>query len=270
MFKNATRKNMRILAIGAATFVASAMFATFAPAASLKDIDNRDRPLLMAPAKAAPEAASSWTGVWAAALASYNMANSEMNFDIFGEVEGDRETANLAHLDGFGGEGWSGDLQVGADAQIGRFVFGGFAEWGFGGIESEASVFEGAARLDVEQSDSWAALARLGITSSDNRTLFYGAIGYGCTNFEARLRVGEDSASRDYEFCGVPFEAGVEHKFTNNVRGKLAARYTAYDEETVFSFGDDEFGGRLTAEPGVFAVKAGVVISTSGFSVFGE
>lgn len=230
---------------------------------SMKDTDNRDRPLLLAPAKAAPGVAS-WTGIWAAALASYNMSNSELNFDIFGETEEGRETVNLAHVDGFGGEGWSGDLQLGGDVQIGRFVLGAFGEYSFGGVESQVSVFEGAARLDVEQQDGWAILGRLGISTEDNRTLFYGAAGWACADVEAKIRAGDESASRDFDFCGIPAEIGVEHKFTDNVRGKLAARYTWYDEETVLRFGDDEFGGRLTAEPGVFSVKAGVVISTTG------
>lgn len=239
-----------------------------ASAASLKDIDNRDRPLLAR--EAVVTSNGSWSGLWAAALAGYSMSNSELNFDIFAETEDGRESANLAHVDGFGGEGWDFTAQLGGDIQLGRFVVGAFGEYAFGGIESKISIFEGSARLDVEQQDSASILARAGITTSDNNTLIYVATGYTWMNVEATLRAGDESESRDYDFGGIPLELGVEHKFGPNVRGKLAARYTWFDEETVLELGDEEFGGRLTAEPGVFSVKAGVVISTSGLSVFGN
>lgn len=232
---------------------------------SSKDIDAGDRPAIgvsIAPVE------SSWTALWGAALAGYSMSNTELNFDIFGETEGGRETFNVANVNGFGGEGFTGDLQIGGDVQLGRFVVGAFAEYSFGGIESSASVFDNAARLDVEQNDSWSILARLGITSGNS--LFYVASGYTETSVEATLRAGDESESREFDFSGIPLELGVEHKFSQNVRGRLAARYTWLDEETVARFGDEEFGGSLTAEPGVWQVKAGVVISTGGLGIFAD
>lgn len=241
---------------------------------SMKDTDNRDRPFLVAPAKSAPGITNSWTSVWAAALASYNMSNSVLNFDR--NYDFDRETPlawnNAARLDGFGGEGFSGDVQIGGDVQFGRIVAGVFGEYSFGGIESSASVspiFMDSASLSVEQQDSYSILARLGVTSSDSNTLLYVASGYTWTTVEATLRVGEGSAKEEFEFGGIPLELGVEHKFGPNVRGRLAGRYTWFGEETVAerSFGQSELSERLTAEPGIFSIKAGVVISTSGGSL---
>jgi hypothetical protein len=231
---------------------------------STKDVDAADRPFLNV-TSAEP---SSWTALWGAALAGYSMSNTELSFDIFGEGEEGPESFNVAKVDGFGGEGFQGDLQLGGDVQIGRFVVGAFGEYSFGGIESSASIFDGAGRLKVEQDDKWSILARAGITSGD--TLFYVASGYTETTFTAKVSAGDDSSSRELDFSGIPLEFGVEHKFSPNVRGRLAGRYTWLDEETVFRFGDEEFGGKLNAEPGIFEIKAGVVITTGGLNVFGQ
>jgi opacity protein-like surface antigen len=236
--------------------------------AAAADISLKDSPYQRGVITSAPEASAPWSGLWAAALAGYRMSNTVLDLDVYGETEGGRETFNLAHVDGFGGEDFHGDLQLGGDVQLGRFLVGAFAEYSFGGIESQVSIFEGAGRLDVEQDDSWSILARAGIISGE--TLFYVASGYTETTFKAKVSAGDESASRDLDFSGIPLEIGVEHRFSPNVRGRLAGRYTWLDEETVFKFGDEDNGVRLNAEPGIWEVKLGVVISTSGLNVFGN
>lgn len=223
-------------------------------AASLKDPASREPITISVPSSA------TWSGLWAAALAGYNMSNTVLDAEVFGP----RHDFEIANIDGFGGESWSGDVQLGGDVQIGRFVVGAFGEYSFGGTESQIRVFDGFGRLDVEQKDSYSILARAGVVTSDNNTLFYLASGYTWTEAEATLRFGDDSVKRSYDFGGVPLELGVEHKFGPNVRGRLAGRYTWFGKETVFEDEAEGYGARLTAEPGVFAVKAGVVISTSG------
>lgn len=222
---------------------------------------SKDTPAHVLPALPA-QTESSWTSIWAAALGSYNMSNTELSLDIFARSEEETQRANLAKVDGFGGEGGGAELQIGGDVQVGRLVLGAFVEYGVGGIESSASILNNAARLDVEQQDSFCVLGRVGIPSGN--TLFYGASGWCQYNFEATLRAGDETFKRDLEFNGIPLELGVEHKFTPNIRGRLAGRYTFLDEETVARFGDEDCGGSLNAEPGVFSVKAGIVISTSG------
>lgn len=206
------------------------------------------------------ETPATWTSLWAAALAGYNMSNTELSADIFNR----EDSLNIARVDGFGGEGFSSDVQLGGDVQLGRFVVGAFGEYSFGGTESEVSVFEGAGRLNVEQKDSYSILARAGVVTSDNNTLLYAATGYTWTEVDATLRLGNDIERRNFDFEGIPLELGVEHKFGPNVRGRLAGRYTWFDKETVFHDESEGFGARLTAEPGVLSIKAGVVISTSG------
>lgn len=251
---------MRIL-----TFVLS-ILAFSAPALatdlkSMKDLDNRDRPLL-SPFRATTDTASqSWTGIWAAALAGYSMSNTDLNLDIFSDNGEESRTANLGKLDGLGGEGFDATLQVGGDVQIGRVVFGGWGEYSFGGTESSASVFDGLASLKVEQKDSYGACARAGIASGD--TLLYGAGCYVWTEVDTTLSFDGDAFKKSFDFSGPAAELGIEHRFSPNIRGKLSGRYTFFDKETVANFGDEEFGGRLTAEPGELSIKAGIVISTT-------
>lgn len=224
---------------------------------SMKDLDDRDRAFL----STTTPASQTWTGIWAAALAGISMTDTEFNFDVFGKGEGGTEHANLAHVDGLGGEGFDATLQAGGDVQVGRFVFGGWGEYSFGGTESNASVLGGAARLRVEQKDSYGACARAGLAFGD--TLPYAAGCYTWTSFDSKLSIGDAVSKKSFDFSGPAAELGVEHRFTPNVRGKLSARYTWFDKETVASFGDEEFGGRLTAEPGELSIKVGIVISTS-------
>lgn len=240
-----------VLAIGSAADVVCA--ADIRPS-------TKDTPAHLLPTAAEPE--STWTALWGAALGSYNMSNTNLSLDIFGSDGEETQRANLAKVDGFGGEGGALDLQIGGDVQVGRLVIGAFGEYSVGGIESSASVFGNAARLDVEQQDSFCILGRVGIPSGN--TLFYGASGWCQFNFEATLRAGDETRKADLEFTGIPLEVGVEHKFTQNIRGRIAGRYTLLDEETVARFGDDRFGGSLKAEPGIGSIKAGIVITTDG------
>lgn len=214
------------------------------------------------PAHVLPSEVQSWTALWAAALAGYNMGNTKLGLDVltFNDDE-TREWRNLGRVDGFGGEGWDGTLQIGGDIEVRGIVAGAFAEYSFGGTESEVSIFEGLGQLNVEQQDSYCLMGRLGVARGD--TLFYGASGWCHTEFEATLHIGDESGKQSFEFDGVPLEVGVEHRFTPNVRGRLAGRYTWYGEETILGGGEED-GARLTAEPGLFAIKAGIVITTGG------
>jgi len=206
-------------------------------------------------------ARQSWTSIWGAVLAGYAMSNTNLGLDVFGQTEGgDAERFNLGRVDGFGGEGWDFTGQIGGDIEVRGVVAGAFVEYSFGGITSEVSIFNGLGRLDVEQQDSYCFLGRLGVARGE--TLFYGASGYCHTEVEAKLTFDGASETSKLEFDGVPLEFGIEHRFTPNMRARLAGRYTWFGEETVAGSVDD--GARLTAEPGLFAIKAGLVITTGG------
>jgi hypothetical protein len=203
----------------------------------------------------------SWTSLWVAALAGYSMTNTNLGLDYLdGDEDEDARWRNLGRVDGFGGEGFDASLQVGGDIEVRGIVAGVMGEYTFGGAESTVSIFDGVANLDVEQKDGYCLMGRLGVARGD--TLFYGASGWCHTEFDATLSLGDESAKQTFEFDGIPLEGGVEHRFTQNIRGRLAARYTFWDEETIL--GGEDAGARLTAEPGQFSIKAGLVISTGG------
>jgi hypothetical protein len=202
-----------------------------ASAASLKDT----REITITPVSA------SWSAIWGAALLGYSMSNTEVGFE-----------ATIAKLDGFGGEGIDGTVQIGGDIEIRGLLVGGWAEYSFGGTESELRVLGG--KLTVEQNDAYGVFARVGLPLGD--TLLYGAAGYVWTEADVSLTGGYNET---FDFSGPAAEVGIERRFGPNFRAKLAARYEWFDEETVARYEDV---ARITAEPGVLTVKAGVVIST--------
>lgn len=217
---------------------------------------------------------ASWTGLWVAALAGYDMSNTELSLDQFktapvGGVRTRTEHTGRAELDGLGGEGFNATLQLGGDYQLGsRIVLGGWAEYAFGGVESSARFggTGGSARLDVDQNDSYGFFGRAGLVSGD--TLFYGAAGWVFTEVDATLHAGGKTERKTFEFDGPAAELGVEHRFAPGIRGKLSARYTWLDEELLASRADGSADYDLKGEPGVWGVKAGIVISTE--AMFGS
>lgn len=257
-----------LTAIGALALIVATSYAnaadTYAKQTSVKDT-------YQAGTAVAVETSANWSGVWIAALAGYSMSNSAITTHSYDNIDGGLKDSPGAwwndtydatgKLDGFGGEGFDLTAQLGGDIQIGRIVVGGWGEYSFGGVESSASV-AGLGRLDVEQNDSYGAFARAGLVSGD--TLFYGAVGYVWTEADAKLRVGDDTYRETFDFSGPAVEGGIEHRFSPGIRGKLSARYTWMDEETLVSEYNTTTGDGfdLRAEPGVWSVKAGLVIST--------
>jgi outer membrane immunogenic protein len=239
--------------------------ATSSRAADIRG-STKDTPAHLLPSAETP---ASWTSIWAAALAGYSMSNTDLSLSIFDNHEssdsfGDR--VGGGKLSGLGGEGFDATLQLGGDYQISqRVLVGGWAEYAFGGTESSARVDAGGhtvGRLDVDQNDSYGLFARAGLIFGD--TMVYGAGGYVWTEADAKLSAGEETLRRTFDFSGPAAELGIEHRFTPSIRGKLSARYTWFDEETVGRWEDFCERYQLDAEPGVLSVKAGVVISTSG------
>lgn len=253
---------MRIFITGLIALLGLAA-ATSSRAADIRG-STKDTPAHVLPSAEAP---ASWTAIWAAALAGYSMSNTDLSLSIFdnhGANEGERRGGGK--LSGLGGEGFDATLQLGGDYQISqRVLVGGWAEYAFGGTESNAKVDFGGqtvGRLDVDQNDSYGLFARAGLIFGD--TMVYGAGGYVWTEADAKLSGGDETLKRTFDFSGPAAELGIEHRFTPSIRGKLSARYTWFDEETVGRWEGFCERYQLDAEPGVLSVKAGVVISTSG------
>lgn len=252
-----------LVILGIIVLLAIAGFAKYAHAADVRDQQGslKDTPALIV-----VTAPTNWTGIWAAALAGYSMSNTKYELDAREAAKGDDPAGpwqNLASLDGIGGEGFDGTIQLGADVQLGRALIGFFGEYAFGGTTTEASVLGGVARLEIDQSDSYGLFARAGVI--DGETLFYGAAGYVWTDVDVSLT---GLKTRTFDFSGPAIEGGIEHRFKPGIRGRLSARYTFLEDERVAQWNEYCADYRLTAEPGIWSVKAGVVISTE--AMFGN
>lgn len=192
-----------------------------------------------------------WTSLWAAALAGYTMSNTDLGLDSLYDDKFTRQ----ATVQGFGGEGFDGTLQLGGDVQVGALTLGGWAEYSFGGSQAGVGLAD-IGKLEVDQSDSSCAFGRLGLPRGN--TLWYTAGGYCWTTFEARLIEQASIEKRKLDLDGPAAELGVEHRFSDNLRAKLSGRYEFYNEETVLQ---DEHG-RIKAQPGELRLRAGIVLST--------
>ncbi len=197
----------------------------------------------------------SWTGLWAAALGSYSMSNTELSLDFFHDTGEEVRKRNLGKVDGLGGEGFGGRAQIGFDKQFGSFVAGA---WGGASISnSESTLFDGDDTYSIEEKESYEAAIRAGILLGQARhTLLYVAGGHTWTNAEVS---GPDGLSEEFDLEGWFGEVGIESRIANNTYLRGAGRYTAYDDFTAAKWGNDDCWNEINADPGKLEFMAGVV-----------
>jgi outer membrane immunogenic protein len=177
--------------------------------------DMAARPVYKAPP---PAPGFSWTGCYLGAGGGGAMSTSEDTTVV---------TATgvaLAPQTDFGGRGGFGTVQGGCDYQFASsWVFGVFADYDFGRIESDASLpglvgITGASLYGTERQNwSWAAGARLGWTPFD-RLLTYVSAGYtqahyrqtNYNEFGSGLFTGfTDGHTYDGWFVGTGYEYAI-------------------------------------------------------------
>jgi hypothetical protein len=200
-------------------------------------------------------AEQSWTGLWAAALGSYSMSNTELSLDHFRDRDGDVTKRNLGKVDGLGGEGFGGRAQIGFDKQFGSFVAG---VWGGASISnSESTLSDGDDTYTIEEKESYEAAIRAGILlGKASHTLLYVAGGHTWTNAEVS---GPEGLSEEFDLEGWFGEIGVESRIADNTYLRGAGRYTAYDDFTAAKWGNDNCWNEINADPGKLEFMAGVV-----------
>lgn len=239
-----------------AAFAALAGMSTTAYAA---DMYSKGGSLKDAPE--AYEAPKTWTGFYIGV--GVGAGASVTDLSVNGPSHGDSEfaivqvaedhkydTTELFGLDGIGGEGAFGTVQIGYDRQLSsRFVIGAFLDYDFSNISTEVRAFGGEFKADVDLDHMWSIGARAGwLTSPD--TMVYALVAY--TQGEYDL---SDLGGGDLDVHGWSVGAGIETRLADNWTLKGEYRFTQFDEETLVEFGPFS----IDAEPSVHTAR--VVLS---------
>jgi outer membrane immunogenic protein len=159
------------------------------------------------------DAARPWTGFYIGAGIGAGAVVHDVSLDGF------------VGVDGVGAEGMFGSVVVGYDRQLTSRVVGGiFADYDFASnVSTDVSL--GGFGFSIDQKNTWAVGARLGLLSSPT-TLWYGTAGYTQTEFE----VGSVKLS---DFKGYFVGAGVESQLVGGWNLRAEYRFSQFDSESV-------------------------------------
>lgn len=213
----------------------------------------------------------SWTGLWFGAFAGYGISNSELTKELFFDKEGTDLSFAKTEVDGFGGEGFLGQLQAGFDKQLGdRIVAGVFGGVSFSAAESSASTrfgpdvpenpFKG--KLTVEEGDTYFGGARVGYLVNKHN-LVYVAGGY-FWNIDTEVSINDES--KEFDFEGWFGEVGFESRIAENVYARLSGRYYWGEEEQLAGRNgpDDSPWNDVHVDPGKLEIMAGLSFKLNG------
>ena len=147
------------------------------------------------------------------------------------------DSREVANLDGVNSTGVVGDLRIGYDQQVGRFVLGVFGTYGFSGMEASGSVIgaHGNAVTDfsLERGDDWSIGARAGALVND-RTLLYILAAYTETEYTFSGDYKGEAFSNGTTFSGYTVGGGIEFAINQNLFLGLEGTHTFYDGEVIF------------------------------------
>jgi hypothetical protein len=237
----------------------------------------------------------SWTGLWLGAYGGYSMSNSEVTTKSFKTKEATPSTdpktfvpdlKSRETIDGIGGEGLFGQLQIGFDKQIGdRVVLGAFGGAALSGNESEVSYQGGLNKatpdktvsLKSEEQETYFAGLRAGYLLNAHN-LVYVAGGYWWGGFDLSWTDGYGEAfnehkagSADLSTEGFFAELGFESRIAENVYARLAGRYYFGDEERIASnkpgvaLAGSDCWEDVSVDPNKLEVMVGLSFKLDGF-----
>jgi len=208
----------------------------------------------------------SWTGIWLGAFGGYGISNTELSLD---HVYGDGSPGyNKGKVDGLGGEGLFGELQLGADKQIGQFVVGVYGFVGMSGSETTFNIGGVGEVASVEEQFGWGGAIRIGKLLNSNN-LLYVAGGYREVDVDINI-IG--NPTQEETFSGFFGEVGLESRLTSisdNAYLRIAGRYTVFDDKTWSgkSGASDPCWDELNADPGKLEVMGGLLFKVGGKEV---
>lgn len=148
----------------------------------------------------------------------------------YATVSGD--SREVASLDGLNSTGIVGDIRLGYDQQVNRFLIGVFGSYGLSSMEANGEAV-GLGSFDLERGDDWSIGARAGVLVND-RTLLYILAAYTQTEYDLRVTAGEETSSKTTTFDGVTVGGGVEFALASNVFLGIEGTHTFYGSETIF------------------------------------
>jgi len=179
--------------------------------------------------------ANTWTGFYVGVGGGGGAVNHDINLtQSFTYFDYPTETTS-ADLNGIGGDGAFGTVEVGYDRQFGRFVGGIFFNYDFTDISSQlklSSPFNSvSASYDLDS--MWSVGGRLGYLVNPS-TLAYVLGAYTEASFSASSLL-KSAGIGDHDYSGFTVGGGLETKLGGNWFLKAEYRFTSLDKETLFS-----------------------------------
>jgi outer membrane immunogenic protein len=209
----------------------------------------------LAPMPAEPVAPAylpfTWTGFYVGVHAGYAWGDEDDDLDDqFRDV---RDDAASFDVDGF-----FGGAHAGYNVQFGSLVIGveGDVDFSAADGDNDFSAFGGDITGDLSLEANWQASLRARAGFAIDRALVYATGGVAFANADLEFEGDFDgpfSFSDDQTFTGWTIGLGVEYAFTDNLIGRLEARYT--------DFGDQDFDleeGTVNVDWTQTSVMAGV------------
>jgi outer membrane immunogenic protein len=204
----------------AAAFAAGLGMGGVAFAADLGGL--KDGPMVLAPT-------TGWTGAYIGVGIGGGAAVDDVKADVSQVYRGGHtKSVGKGELDGLGGEGVLGTVQVGYDRQFGRFVGGIFFDYDWTGISGDVK-YNGSSlngKLSASLTSEWSVGGRAGYLVNPE-TLVYGLAAYTQGNFDLPLHLSGSTPD------GYTVGGGIETRLGGNWFLKGEYRYTHFSEETL-------------------------------------
>jgi len=142
------------------------------------------------------------------------------------------DSREIANLDGLNSTGIVGDIRLGYDQQMGRFLLGAFGSYGFSNMDADGAIAD-IGSFKLERGDDWSVGARAGVLVN-NSTLLYALAAYTQTEYDLSVTDGANTLSKTTTFDGITVGGGIEFAVSNNVFFGIEGTHTFYGEETIF------------------------------------
>ncbi len=169
------------------------------------------------------------TGSWTGFYLGVGGGGGAVNHDVKASITQNNQDPSL-ELNGLGGDGGFGTVEVGYDRQFGRFVGGVFFNYDFTNIGTSASI-SGLGSASYDLNGLWSAGGRFGYLVNQN-TLAYVLGAYSQAQFSLSPKVISDQT-----YSGFSVGGGLETHLGGNWFAKVEYRFTGLDTQTLFNAG---------------------------------